>query len=313
MTDEPKVSVIIPFYNPGELFYSCITSIVEQRYKNIEILLINDGSTNLNDLPLLVISDRRIKLFNRTHKGVSAARNFGLKVATGDYVLFLDSDDFFETDFLSKIVQNALINKSDIAVCGFYLYDQRCQSDVKKVIPKDLITKTLRQEESSLDIFKFSPNIWNKLFKRTLIIENQITFQDLLTCNDFAFTYQCLALADRISTIDLPLIHYRINQLGNISSKRGRFAKNIFYAIKQLREKLVDAKRFDKYCYTFRQRAFRSIVHEFFSCSLSQKFLFLISAPRILSLSELFLILGVGLKETMAPIVKKFSINEASK
>lgn len=306
MTNEPKISVIIPFYNPGVFFDTCLTSVVRQNYSNVEILLINDGSTNLNDLSSLAISDKRIKLFNRPHQGVSAARNFGLKVATGDYVLFLDSDDFFEADFISKIVQKALKSRSDIAVCGFYLYDQRYQRDIKKLTPKDLLTKTVEEEGLTFDIFKLSPNIWNKLFKRALIIKNQIMFQELETCNDFAFTYQCLALADRISFIDLPLIHYRVNQRDNISSKRGMSAKNIFYAIKFLREKLGEANRFKKYCYTFRLRAFCSIVHEFLSCSLSQKFLFLLSAPLILPLSELFLIFGVGMKETLLAMVKNY-------
>ncbi len=301
----PKVTVVVPFYNPGQFFQQCVSSIISQDYENLEILFVNDGSIS-GTVPKLIFKDgKKIRLIEQPHLGVSAARNFGLSHATGDYVCFLDSDDFFETSFISELVRSAIEHNSDVVVCGFYFYNQIKGLDDKQKVPLDSFNGTVMSECLKTHIFSFSPNVWNKMFKRSLIIENQIIFQELKTCNDFAFTYQCLAYAKRISVVNAPLVHYRINQNSNISSNRGAFAINIFYALKFLQQKLTEKKLFEVYCYTFNLRAFRSIAHEFMVCNFSQKCSFLFSATKAFSTKELLKIFAVGVRETVVDLKKK--------
>ena len=292
--DFPKVSVIVPFYNPGPFFEECVSSIVSQDYDNLEILLINDGSTT-GPIPDVALSnEKNIRLLEQPHFGVAAARNFGLLHATGDYVCFLDSDDFFEKKFISELVRSAVEYKSDVVVCGFYYYNQIKRIDEKRKLPLDLFKPSLLVENPNPDIFAFSPNVWNKMFRRVLLKENQIVFQELKTCNDFAFTYQSLVCAKRISLVNHLLVHYRICQKNNISSHRGVYARNIFYALKLVQRILIEKNLLEVYCYTFKLRAFRSIVHEFKTCDFFQKCYFLLSAAKLFSFKDLLSIFTVG-------------------
>ena len=294
-----KVSVIVPFYNPGRFFLTCISSIVTQTYENLEIILVDDGSTENKFLTHQLINDKRVKLFNLPHRGVSYARNFGLSQSTGEYIIFLDSDDFFEEKFIEKLLESAIKNNSDVVIGGFCFYNQKTQSDEKCFLPKDVSYVPANCKKLKPDIFNFSPNVWNKMFKRTLITDNRITFQKLVTCNDFVFTYLCLACAEQISIVNIPLVHYRVQQGNNISSSRGDHALNICHAIKLLRSELSTRNLLKKYCYTFKVRAFRSLVHEFLACSFSQKCRFIFLAPKILTLRELMQILCIGLYDTL--------------
>ena len=301
----PKVSIVVPFYNPGPFFQQCVSSIFSQDYKNLEILFVNDGSVS-GTVPNLTLEVRKkVNVIEQSHRGVSVARNLGLTYATGDYVCFLDSDDFFDKNFISELVRSALEHDSDVVVCDFYYYNQIKQIDQKKKVPIDLLNMTLIGENLKSNIFDISPNVWNKMFKRSLITENQIAFQELKTCNDFAFTYQCLAYAKKISLVNIPLVHYRICQDGNISSKRGAHAQNLFCALKFLQQKLTEKKLFEVYCYTFKLRAFRSIVHEFVACDFFQKWSFLFSATKEFSIRELLEVFAVGIYQTVVDLKKK--------
>lgn len=301
-----KVSVIIPFYNPGNFFLTCISSIVTQTHENLEIILVNDGSTEGKFLTTQLVNDKRVKLFNLPHQGVSHARNFGLTQATGEYIIFLDSDDFFEKRFIEKFLESALKNNSDAVIGGFYLYNQNTQRDEKSILPQDVFHAPVDFEKLKPDVFSFSPNVWNKMFKRSLIMDNRITFQKLVTCNDFVFTYLCLACANQVSIVNIPLVHYRIQQENNISSNRGDHALNICHAIKLLRSELSSRKLLKKYCYTFKVRAFRSLVHEFLACSFSQKCRFIFFTPKVLTLQELIQILCSGLLDALRLKSKDF-------
>lgn len=119
--NNPKISIIIPVYNTAKYLPSCLNSVVNQTYQNLEIILINDGSTD-NSLQIIqkyTKKDSRIKVINQKNQGQSAARNAGLKKATGDYISFIDSDDKIKPDFIKKLL--AAYNKNtSLSVCGIH-------------------------------------------------------------------------------------------------------------------------------------------------------------------------------------------------
>lgn len=117
-----KVSVIVPVYNVENYLEKCIQSIISQSFKNLEIILVNDGSTDKSKeiCEQFAEKDKRIILLNQKNKGVSAARNAGLDICTGDYISFIDSDDYISPDMIEFLVNNLERNDSDISTCGHY-------------------------------------------------------------------------------------------------------------------------------------------------------------------------------------------------
>ena len=135
----PKVSIIIPVYNVEKYLEQCLDSIINQNLKNIEIICINDGSTD-NSLKILkkyAKKDNRIIILSQTNLGAGAARNRGLAVAKGEYLSFLDADDFFYENMLSEAVHKLETSQSDIAVFEVDLYDNKIQ----KIIPDTWVVK----------------------------------------------------------------------------------------------------------------------------------------------------------------------------
>ena len=121
----PKVSVIVPVYNVSEYLGQCLDSILLQTLQDIEVICVNDGSTDdsLDILQGYAMFDERLKIISQENAGAGAARNNGIKHATGEYIICLDSDDFFEPDMLEKMVAKAEEDGSDVVVCDFYFFN----------------------------------------------------------------------------------------------------------------------------------------------------------------------------------------------
>ena len=123
--NDVKVSIIVPVYNVEKYLRQCVDSIVNQSLKEIEIICINDGSTD-NSLQILegyAQRDKRIKIINKRNEGLSTARNTGMEYATGEYIGFVDSDDFINEKMYENLYKNAKSNKSDIVMCPAYVFD----------------------------------------------------------------------------------------------------------------------------------------------------------------------------------------------
>lgn len=120
MTNDIKVSVIVPIYNAEKWLNRCIESILQQTFDNIEIILINDGSTDSSkDICFYYVQkDSRVKLINQDNSGVSVARNMALNVASGDFIQFVDADDYIDKDMIAKLVENS--SNADIIVTDYY-------------------------------------------------------------------------------------------------------------------------------------------------------------------------------------------------
>lgn len=184
----PKISIIIPVYNVEKYLPKCLESVIKQTLTDIEIICVNDGSTDnsSNILSEYAKNDNRIKIINQNNMGVSEARNYGLKVAVGEFIAFLDSDDYLALDFCEKLYKRAIETDSDIVVCE-YVY--RFKNNKKKLflkVDKNVITTNAKEKFECLYLPSFC-YVWNKIYKRESLKENflkDIKWEDVyFTCN----------------------------------------------------------------------------------------------------------------------------------
>lgn len=271
----PKISVIIPVYNAEKYLKQCLDAIINQTLKDIEIICINDGSTDssLKILKEYSLKDNRIVLLNQENGGAGAARNKGLEVAKGEYLSFLDADDFFEKDMLELAYDKCSQNNADFLVFRSDKFDMI----QNKYIPSDwTIQKTLIPAKpyfSYLDIKKdvfklFVGWAWDKLYKREFIIKNNILFQDLRTTNDLTFVFISLIKANKILILDKILAHHRIGSKNSLSSTR-EYSWNCFHlALTALKYELIKLKKYDYLKQSFINYAVHAILWNYNTFSL---------------------------------------------
>ena len=196
------VSVIVPVYNVEKYLYKCLISLISQTYKDIEIICVNDGSTD-NSLKILeeyAIKDNRVSVYTKENGGLSDARNFGLTKANGDYVIFVDSDDYIDTTTIEKCVDNANKYNSDIVVYDMkYIYDDR-----EELASGGEFECTSFKENRNI-IF-INNSACNKFIKRELM--NDVSFPKGLYYEDLATIPILLSKANKISKINEPLYFY---------------------------------------------------------------------------------------------------------
>lgn len=190
----PKTSIIVPIYNVEKYFDKCVNSLINQTLKDIEIILVDDGSLDNSGKMAdeYALKDKRIKVFHQTNKGLGPARNSGIKLATGEYVAFVDSDDWVNLDMYEKLYSVAVKNNSDIVVGG--------HSDMVDGIPvitkvHPLAGKTYRTQEEILKIRKnffghlptdklveaFPMAAWISIYRRSMIVDNNLQFEKILS------------------------------------------------------------------------------------------------------------------------------------
>ena len=243
-----KVSVIIPVYNVEKYLKECLDSIINQTLKDIEIICVDDGSTDnsLAILEELAKKDDRFIILKQENKGAGIARNKGLEVAKGEYLSFLDSDDFFELNMLEELYNIAKNKNSDIAICNFDYYNNKTKEFIKNkenVIPQNLNEKDFDKE--LLNWFKEFAH--NKLFKKDFIFQNNLKFQEIKRANDLFFSKASICLTDKISTIDKPFVHYRVALETNLSSTNSKTPLEFTKALIKLKEFLIENDLYKKY------------------------------------------------------------------
>lgn len=260
------VSVILTVYNTEKYLTECISSIINQSLNNIEIIIINDGSTDksLEIINNFAKEDFRIKVINQKNLGAAVARNNGILIANGKYLSILDGDDTFDNNMLESMYLQAEKNGSQIIVCPYRNLD-----DIKEIkrgisIPKDIENlEVFSANDISEQIFQISnPAAWSKLFRKDFILNNNIKFQDLKTCNDLYFTYFALSLANKISILNKSFVIYRNKSCSAISRSRGEKFTNIFKAMNQLKKSLIVHNLYDHFLLSFYKRALSNIMYE---------------------------------------------------
>ena len=188
------VSVIIPFYNEEQYIGDCLISLIKQTYKNIEIICVDDGSTDNGAMIVKAIqqSDSRISLIQQENMNAGTARNVGFSKAKGEYVLFLDSDDFFSPSMVERMLNKALSTNSDIVFCtGYGLNVITKETYMMPPVGKDNASFPNKEVFSSADttdgIFQLSVTwAWDKMYRTDFIRKNDIFFQGTKVCNDLS-------------------------------------------------------------------------------------------------------------------------------
>jgi glycosyltransferase involved in cell wall biosynthesis len=220
-----KISVIIPVFNATPFVEKCVRSVMNQTLKEIEIILVNDGSTDnsLSILNALAKEDSRLQVFSRENKGVSSARNFGLEKAKGEFIAFADADDWLEPSMYESLYKAIKENNCDWAICNV------------NVIIEDLFVKTrLNLQDEVVDLntkriealhqlmrFKYDNANWNKLFNTALIKEHHLRFDEGITIwEDLLFNLSYLHFAEKIAVVAAPLYNYRIHGASLYSTNR---------------------------------------------------------------------------------------------
>lgn len=213
---KPLISVIIPIYNSEKYFDRCLNSILNQTYQNIEILLINDGSIDNSAklCDMVAMKDKRIKVVHQTNKGVSSARNRGLDIANGEYITFIDSDDWIDRDAIEYLYENLINNNSDLSIYSF-----NKEYDNKKSYSNDFTENIINMNKKQGIKFVFNDDrcqgfVWNKLYKSKIINykENKIRFnEDITVLEDLYFNIQYIDKCNKVTYINSAKYHYYIS------------------------------------------------------------------------------------------------------
>ena len=223
-----KISVIIPIYNVEKYLDRCLKSVCEQKYKNLEIILVDDGST---DSSYTIANkwakiDNRILLFRKSNGGLSDARNYGIKKATGEYISFIDSDDFIESDMYSLLMDGILKDDSDLSICSYYLYNEK-DGSVKYISDNDTCARKVLASKDALKLLcknEIESHVWDKLYKKELF--DDVWFPVGKYFEDIYIMHKIFMKTTKISLTYVPKYYYVQRQNSICDSLNVKSAKD---------------------------------------------------------------------------------------
>lgn len=236
MAGFPKVSVIVPVYNVEKYLEKCLETLISQTLKDIEIICINDGSkdSSLNILKKYALNDERIKIIDKHNEGLSAARNDGLNAATGEYIGYVDSDDWVDLNFYEKLY-NAAKKYNAEAACANII---RCGNKVKKYKLKfeneQFITDNVEKLKAT-KIPKYN-YVWNKIYKRTSLQNLNITFPYGRYYEDMCWSIKILYYLNGLVTVPECAYYYRRNEYSIVSTKSAKHVSDAMESEKEMIE-----------------------------------------------------------------------------
>ena len=247
---QPKVSILIPIYNTEKYLRECLDSVISQTLEDIEIICVNDGSTDgsLDILNRYERQDNRVHVITIKNQG-GVARNEGMHLAQGEYITFLDSDDFFEPCFIEELYKKAKNDSLDVAVCRCDQYDNSTGNYIpadfsirQELLPKKEVFNIKDVEKDFFHLFVWWP--WDKLYRREFIAEHQLRFQSLRSTDDLFFVCTAVLLAERVGVSEDVWVHHRINNPASVSNTREKSFDDFITALLELREFLVKKNLF---------------------------------------------------------------------
>lgn len=258
-----KVSVIVPIYNGKKYLEKCLESICMQTLKDIEIICVDDGSTDGTQglLRQIAEKDSRIRVLVQENKYAGVARNNGMQHAVGKYLSFLDADDYFEPDMLEKMYSRAETQNCEIVLCRYstlspgakHAEEPDCSYMNEYIADKMLFSgKNLKYK----GIFQITKGwAWDKLFRTEYVRRCGYSFPEFRSSEDGFFTYMLLARAERISYLDDVLIVHRINRPDSLSSTKERDWQNGFKMLLMIKAELEKQKLYERYQRSFLNEA----------------------------------------------------------
>lgn len=247
--ENPLVSIIVPVFGVEKYLNRCVESIVNQTYKNLEIILVDDGSPD--NCPKMcdewAKKDERIKVIHKENNGLAEARNSGLKVFSGDYVMFIDSDDYIDNDMVEFLLKLLLNNNADVSRCGFY-YNYEAENE-ESTPPLDNSLRVLEYDERMIDLLSgthVSGVAWNKLFKAEIVKSHRFKKTDGCS-EDIMFNFRAYQDIKTGAFCDEPKYHYVIRENSITSSNFGKGAFSIITAKENILKELTGNEKLYPY------------------------------------------------------------------
>lgn len=222
-----KVSIIIPVYNAEKYLGKCLESLLSQTLQEMEIICVDDGSSDGSPEILKRFQERdgRVRILTQENQYAGAARNNGMKEAQGEYLLFLDADDFFENTLLEKVYNQGKKMEADIVLFGAKQYNDKTGivSPASWYFKRDALPREnpFSGKTENTDVFALvTPAPWTKLFRREFVEKQGLSFQGLQNSNDVYFVLTALALAEKITYVDEELVFYRVGMKGSLQGSK---------------------------------------------------------------------------------------------
>lgn len=240
---KPEVSIIVPVYNVDKHLKSCIESLLNQTFSNYEIIIVDDGSTDLSPEICDEYANKykRIKSFHIKNSGVSYARNFGIKKSIGKYIMFCDSDDYVEKDWCEKLYNTLNTNCNSFVMCGFNIYNRRNgKFEIKKMhLDTESTIITNKRDYFSNYKIKLLATVWNKIYEKRIIVSNNIRFYDNLSLGeDLIFNLDYLKKSnDKIIIIKQHLYNYFLRDADSLDHK---YYDNLHEIYKYLNKRIYE-------------------------------------------------------------------------
>ena len=215
-----KVSIIVPVYNVEKYLNRCVESIVKQTYTNLEIILVDDGSPD--NCPAMCDAwaerDSRIKVIHKENGGVSSARNIGIDNADGDYISFVDSDDYVENNFISSLLSGCQNNEAQLSVCGYYENDKVVKAEASALVNANDADIMLFDNDDCPYFQGFS---CNKLYRKDIITDNCLKFDESIKlCEDTLFNFNYLKCIDNVCIVDKAVYHYCLREDSVVGARK---------------------------------------------------------------------------------------------
>lgn len=211
-----KVSVIVPVYKAELYIEQCVNSILKQTLDSVEIILLDDGSPDSAGkiCDKMAQQHKNIRVVHLENGGPSRARNIGIKFAKGEYIGFVDSDDYIESNMFEVLYNKAEVKKADIVMCSYYIDTEEEMKSLQMLYKEEYIGhEEIRDGLLALYSRRYHNGLYsvcNKLFKKQMIENREIVFNEkLIRAEDAWFVFDCLKIADSVCFINTPLYHYR--------------------------------------------------------------------------------------------------------
>jgi len=260
----PQISVIVPIYKTAKYLRTCIDSVLSQSFTDFELILVNDGSPDESEDICLSYTDSRIRYIKKQNGGLSSARNLGIENAMGEYIVFVDSDDFIDNTCFKYSVEKIKETKADIVLCGFYL--QRKSSIIPVTATEGLyVGEEINKAIVELKSKNLIDTSCNKLYRTSFIKDNGLTFPEGEIFEDTAFNLGLLKLLPTVYVSDRCFYHY-IQHKGSITK---RYDPKKLETMKQRAKLLKEVTRgVDSYCdFYYIKSVFSAFIDGFLSLS----------------------------------------------
>ncbi len=293
MADQPTVSIVMPVYNAQSFLAECIESLLGQTYDALELLFVDDGSTDETPEILARFAERdsRIRLFSQQNAGPGVARNLGIDQATGEYLYFFDSDDFCENTLIERAVSRARETDADIVVLPFFQYDERVGMPLEAdwALLRDKFPADVSSWRDNPDwLFRSFQNFpWNKLMRRDFVEAHHLRFQEIYLTEDLMFAAPALVKAERIACLDDALVYHREGTGQNVMANKDAHPLDFLTAFSTLKRYLVDEGVYDDLRVAFANWAVDGCISNLHTLTSKEGFVTVVEALKQGGMAEL--------------------------